>query len=76
METPSNPHDRTIYLARVADALDEFIGGEHVDPMTRRDSWSSLLTRPLPDEGIGGGGVIEELVNTVIPNEILPVPIK
>jgi aromatic-L-amino-acid decarboxylase len=68
METPVNPHDRTNYLTRVTDALDEFVQGEHIDPMTRHDQWSNVLERPLPDQGIGGDGVIDELVNTVIPN--------
>jgi aromatic-L-amino-acid decarboxylase len=60
--------DRNAYLARVSVALDEFLHGEHVDPMTRRDQWVGELARPLPDEGIGGDGVLDELVRTVVPN--------
>lgn len=60
--------ERSAYLRRVSAALDDFLGGEHADPMTRREQWASALQGPLPDEGIGGEGVIDELVNSVIPN--------
>jgi len=60
--------DRNAYLERVGIALEEFLHGEHVDPMTRHDEWKGVLERPLPDEGIGGDGVIDELVRTVVPN--------
>ncbi|HUY17454.1 MAG TPA: aminotransferase class V-fold PLP-dependent enzyme, partial [Acidimicrobiales bacterium] len=68
MAPPSDADDRSAYLARVGAALDEFLHGEHVDPMTRRDEWMGVLERPLPDEGIGGNGVIDELVSNVVPN--------
>jgi aromatic-L-amino-acid decarboxylase len=60
--------DRHAYLERVAVALDDFLHGEHVDPLTRRDQWMGVLEGPLPDEGIGGTGVIDELVRDVVPN--------
>ncbi len=36
--------------------------------MTRSASWLSALEGPLPEEGIGGHGVIDELTNVVVPN--------
>ena len=67
--TPSSAtDDRNTYVRRVGAALDDFLHGEHVDPMTRRDQWASALQGPLPDEGVGGECVIDELVSTVIPN--------
>ncbi|MHB8378847.1 MAG: pyridoxal phosphate-dependent decarboxylase family protein [Acidimicrobiales bacterium] len=68
MAPPSTADDRHAYLERVGDALDQFLHGEHVDPMTRHDQWMGVLERALPDEGIGGDGVIDELVRTVVPN--------
>ena len=68
MAPPLPAGDRNAYLGRVGVALDAFLHGEHVDPMTRRDEWKGILERPLPDEGIGGDGVIDELVSTIIPN--------
>lgn len=62
------PDNRSAYLHRVIAALDEFVLGENADPMTRHDEWIGALERPLPDEGIGGSGVIDELVRHVIPN--------
>jgi aromatic-L-amino-acid/L-tryptophan decarboxylase len=65
---PSAVENRNAYLERVSVALDEFLLGEHADPMTRRDQWMGALEGPLPDEGIGGDGVIDELVRSVVPN--------
>ena len=62
------PDNRSSYLHRVIAALDEFVLGENADPMTRRNEWIGALERSLPDEGIGGSGVIDELVRHVIPN--------
>lgn len=59
---------RNAYLESVGVALQDFLYGEHVDPMTRRDQWMAALERSLPDEGIGGDGVIDELVRSVVPN--------
>jgi aromatic-L-amino-acid decarboxylase len=68
MVSPSAADDRHDYLERVILALDEFLGGENADPMTRHDQWMGVLERPLPDEGIGGARVIDELVRAVVPN--------
>ncbi len=68
MTTSAATDDRNAYLGRVGAALDEFLHDEHADPMTRRGQWSRALQGSLPDEGIGGDGVIDELVSTVIPN--------
>jgi len=67
--TPTSAADeRHDYLERVGVALDAFVCGENADPMTRRDGWMGALERPLPEEGIGGAGVIDELVRDVVPN--------
>ena len=68
MVPPFAADNRNAYLERVGVALDDFLHGEHGDPMTRRDQWMGALERPLPDEGIGGKGVIDELVRNVVPN--------
>jgi aromatic-L-amino-acid decarboxylase len=65
---PFEVDNRGAYLERVGVALEKFLHGEHVDPMTRRDQWMSALEGPLPDDGIRGEGVVDELVHTVIPN--------
>ncbi len=68
MTAPSATDDRNDFLRRVGVALDEFLYGPNVDPMTRRDQWKRALERALPDEGIGGDRVIDELASTVVPN--------
>jgi aromatic-L-amino-acid decarboxylase len=60
--------NRNAFLESVGDALQDFLYGEHVDPMTRRDEWMGALEGPLPDEGIGGNAVIDQLVRNVVPN--------
>lgn len=62
------PDDRHAYLERIESALDDFLYGEHVDPMVRLDQWKGDLRRPLPEVGVGGDGVIDELVRDVVPN--------
>jgi aromatic-L-amino-acid decarboxylase len=56
------------YLSRIGIALDVFLEGGHGDAMTRRNDWSTALDGPLPLQGIGSEGVIEELERFVIPN--------
>jgi aromatic-L-amino-acid decarboxylase len=56
------------YLARIGADLDRFLRAEHGDAMQRHADWSTALSGPLPDEGIGPEGVIEELERDVIPN--------
>ena len=66
--SPFAADDRDDYLERVILALDEFLHGGHGDPWTRRDQWMNALEKSLPDDGIGGSGVIDELVRHVVPN--------
>ena len=68
MTAPPTTDDRNEYLRRVGVALDEFLFGQHLDPMTRRHHWKEALEGALPNEGIGGDRVIDELVSTVVPN--------
>ena len=68
MVPPYEDDSRNVFLESVGDALQDFLHGDHVDPMTRRDQWLSALERPLPDEGVGGSAVIDELVRNVVPN--------
>jgi aromatic-L-amino-acid decarboxylase len=56
------------YVQRIGAALDEFLEGNHGDPMLRHAEWSSALAGPLPAEGIGASEVIAELERIVIPN--------
>ncbi len=56
------------YLARIGAELDGFLRGEHGDAVRRHDDWSETLSGPLPDQGIGADGVIEQLARDVIPN--------
>jgi aromatic-L-amino-acid decarboxylase len=65
---PHEDDNRNAFLERVGDALQDFLYGDHVDPMMRQDQWMSALEGPLPDKGIGGSGVIDELVRNVVPN--------
>jgi len=65
---PHEDDNRNAFLESVGDALQGFLYGDHVDPMMRRDQWMSELEGPLPDKGIGGSGVIDELVRNVVPN--------
>lgn len=64
----SEADQRGVYLTRVSDALDDFLYGVHADPMTRHDEWMAALERTLPDDGVGGDVVIDELVREVVPN--------
>lgn len=68
MVQPHADDNRNAYLESVGDALQDFLYGGHDDPMSRRDQWIGALERPLPDEGIGGNGAIDELVRNVVPN--------
>jgi aromatic-L-amino-acid decarboxylase len=68
MAPPFAADNRRDYLERVAIALDDFLHGENADPMTRHDQWVGALEGPLPEQGIGGEGVIDELVRTIVPN--------
>ena len=56
------------YLARVGEALDHMLEKGYGDPAPRREAWTAALAGPLPEEGIGADGVVDELVGTLIPN--------
>lgn len=58
----------TEYLGRVGRALDAFLLFDRSDAVTRMDQWTSILDGPLPREGIGTAGAVDELIETVIPN--------
>jgi aromatic-L-amino-acid decarboxylase len=68
MVAPLTANNLNAYLERVGVALDDFLHNDSADPMTRHDQWTDALKGPLPDEGIGGEGVIDELVRDVVPN--------
>jgi aromatic-L-amino-acid/L-tryptophan decarboxylase len=56
------------YLDQVGDALETFLGGGPGDPMSRHAEWSTSLSGPLPDEGVGPAATVDELNRIVIPN--------
>jgi aromatic-L-amino-acid/L-tryptophan decarboxylase len=56
------------HLARIGAELDRFITGEYGDAMQRHAEWTEALSVPLPDDGIGADGVVDELERVVIPN--------
>jgi len=55
-------------VARVALALDEFLTNDHGDAMMRHEAWSTALSGPLPESGVGASAVLDELEQVVIPN--------
>ena len=55
-------------VTRVTAALEAFMSADHGDPMARHDEWSSALSGPLPELGIGADAVLDELERIVIPN--------
>lgn len=55
-------------LTRVGAALDEFVRFEHPDALHPGKRWRETLDMPLPRQGIGIDGVVEELTRDVIPN--------
>ena len=57
-----------LHLARIGAELDRFLEFRDGDAVRRRDTWTSALQRPLPEQGIGAQAVVDELAETVIPN--------
>lgn len=55
-------------LSRLALGLDEYLKFEHPDALHPSRSWREHLNLALPREGIGIQGVLDELVQQVIPN--------
>ena len=56
------------HLARVGAALDRFLAAPDDDPVPRRDAWTNALLLPLPAHGVGAEAVVDEIVDTLIPN--------
>ena len=54
-------------VARVSDALEDFLRYDRGDAYERRDQWRHSLAGPLPECGIADG-VLDELADIVIPN--------
>jgi len=63
----------TPLLARLGEALDDYLRFEQPDALVTADEWRSRLTEPLPQRGVGIDAVAEELARTVVPNGS-PVP--
>jgi aromatic-L-amino-acid decarboxylase len=56
-------------IRRLVPSLEAFNSFEGQDPAARRRAdWQSALDQPLPEAGAGFDGVLEALVETVIPN--------
>jgi len=55
-------------VARVTRALERFLADDRGDAMTRHHEWSSALSGPMPETGIGASAVLDELEQVVIPN--------
>lgn len=60
-------------LGQVGAGLDKYLRFEHPDAMHRDRRWHDYLDMPLPQQGVGIGQVVEELLTQVIPNGS-PVP--
>lgn len=55
-------------LARIGGGLDQFLEFEHADAQLQRQSWSSQLLQPVPQQGVGIDEVSRELLEQVIPH--------
>jgi aromatic-L-amino-acid/L-tryptophan decarboxylase len=55
-------------LARVGAALDKLLATPPGDAVSRRAEWTSALSGPLPETGVGADAVVAELVDVVVPN--------
>jgi aromatic-L-amino-acid/L-tryptophan decarboxylase len=55
-------------LSQIGTSLDQYLRFEHPDAMHPSRSWREHLDIALPREGIGIQGVLDELVQQVIPN--------
>ena len=60
-------------LGQIGAGLDEFLKFEHPDAMHHDRRWREILDKPLPQQGIGIGHVVNDLLQHVIPNGS-PVP--
>lgn len=54
-------------LAAIGVALDAFTAAGS-DAVRRRGAWQSVLTGPLPADGVGADAVLAELADVVVPN--------
>jgi aromatic-L-amino-acid decarboxylase len=55
-------------LSQIGAGLDEYLKFEHPDALHPGRSWQEHLAIPLPREGIGIQGVVDELVQQIVPN--------
>jgi len=55
-------------LSRLASGLDEYLKFEHPDALHPSQGWREQLNLALPQAGVGIQGVLDELVQQVIPN--------
>jgi aromatic-L-amino-acid/L-tryptophan decarboxylase len=55
-------------LSQVGAGLDEYLKFEHPDALHPGRRWHEQLGIPLPGEGIGIDGVVDELMRHVVPN--------
>ena len=55
-------------LALVGKALDRLMATPPGDAATRRAAWTSALSGPLPEHGVGADATLAELADVVVPN--------
>jgi len=60
-------------LGQVGAGLDEFLKFQHPDAMHPDRRWREYLDLPVPQQGVGVGQVVDDLLRQVIPNGS-PVP--
>jgi len=60
-------------LGQIGAGLDEFLKFKHPDAMHPDRRWRDYLDMPVPQQGVGIGQVVNDLLNQVIPNGS-PVP--
>ncbi len=55
-------------LTQLGADLDSFLRFEHPDALQPGRDWRAQLDRPLPQQGVGMAGVMDELLRHVVPN--------
>ena len=53
---------------QVGTALDKWLADERIDPLRSTVDWQSLLSGPVPQQGIGADATLDEFVNVVLPH--------
>jgi aromatic-L-amino-acid decarboxylase len=67
--------DLRALLSQIGAGLDEYLKFEHPDAQHPGRRWHEHLDISLPRQGIGIGGVVDQLVGQVIPNgSAMPKP--